>query len=129
MTRPGPGRRRRWQQTGPALGLASAAAAPAAAAAALVQPPLAAAERISERLTERLWKAERWAPVAVNPLTSPILSGLSMAQLAVPGRIVCGTQHAFVPPVSQQPLPCAAVRQPESPPLLLQVAPTHPEHR
>jgi len=64
------------------------------------------------------------AVVAVNPVSSPIFSGASMAQLAVPVMIIAGSQDVFAPPLSQQLLPYTSVRQPDSL-LVLQQNGTH----
>jgi predicted dienelactone hydrolase len=64
------------------------------------------------------------AVVAVNPVSSPVFSGASMAQLAVPVMIVAGSQDVFAPPLSQQLLPYTSVRQPDSL-LVLQQNGTH----
>ncbi len=64
------------------------------------------------------------AVVAVNPVTNPIFSGASMAQLAVPVMIVAGSKDVFAPPISQQLIPYTSVRQPDSL-LVLQQNGTH----
>jgi predicted dienelactone hydrolase len=54
------------------------------------------------------------AAVAVNPVTSPIFSPASMAELAVPLLVIAGSHDLFAPPVSQQLVPYAAIRQADS---------------
>lgn len=54
------------------------------------------------------------AAVAVNPVTSPIFSPASMAELAVPLLVIAGSHDLFAPPLSQQLVPYAAVRQADS---------------
>ncbi|MFU8884201.1 MAG: alpha/beta hydrolase [Cyanobacteriota bacterium] len=62
--------------------------------------------------------------VAVNPVTNPIFSAASMAELPAPVMMVAGTQDLFAPPLPQQLLPYTAVRQPEAL-LVLQQNGTH----
>jgi predicted dienelactone hydrolase len=62
--------------------------------------------------------------VAVNPVTNPIFSAASMAELPVPVMMVAGTQDLFAPPLPQQLVPFTAVRQPEAL-LVLQQNGTH----
>jgi predicted dienelactone hydrolase len=54
------------------------------------------------------------AAVAVNPVTSPIFSPASMAELAVPLLVIAGSHDLFAPPLSQQLVPYAAIRQADS---------------
>ena len=54
------------------------------------------------------------AAVAVNPVTSPIFSGRSMAQVAVPILVISGMKDVFAPPISQQLVPFTTIRQPGS---------------
>lgn len=51
--------------------------------------------------------------VAVNPVTNPIFSAASLAELPTPVMMVAGTQDLFAPPLPQQLLPYTAMRQPE----------------
>jgi predicted dienelactone hydrolase len=62
--------------------------------------------------------------VAVNPVTNPIFSAASMADVVVPLLVIAGTQDVFAPAVSQQLLPYSAMRQPDSL-LVLQQHGTH----
>jgi predicted dienelactone hydrolase len=62
--------------------------------------------------------------VAVNPVTNPIFSAASMAEVAVPLLVIAGTQDVFAPAASQQLLPYSAMRQPDSL-LVLQQHGTH----
>jgi len=54
------------------------------------------------------------AAVAVNPVTSPIFSPASMAELTVPLLVIAGSHDLFAPPVSQQLVPYVAIRQADS---------------
>ncbi|MCP9942625.1 alpha/beta hydrolase [Cyanobium sp. ATX 6E8] len=52
--------------------------------------------------------------VAVNPVTNPIFSAASMADVAVPLLVIAGSQDVFAPAASQQLVPYSAIRQPDS---------------
>ena len=52
--------------------------------------------------------------VAVNPVTNPIFSNRSMAQVSVPMLVIAGMKDVFAPPVSQQLSAFAGLRQPGS---------------
>ena len=52
--------------------------------------------------------------VAVNPVTNPIFSSRSMAQVSVPMLLIAGMKDVFAPPVSQQLSAFTGLRQPGS---------------
>ena len=52
--------------------------------------------------------------VAVNPVTNPIFSSRSMAQVDVPFLVIAGLKDIFAPPISQQLIPFTAIRSPGS---------------
>ena len=72
----------------------------------------AAPNRVVERTSFRDSRVK--AAVAVNPVTNPIFSSGSMAQVEIPMLVIAGMNDVFAPPVSQQLSPYTAIRQPGS---------------